>query len=253
MKIFNITHKPIPYLNNDLYTPFQVNWNKDPIISKDFFLDNTLDNISSANDNFCELTACYWLWKNLNNVDYIGLCHYRRYFNLFPSKFSIRPSTQKRITKKELHRNMISTTCINKQRAIIKKDLKSYDMILPKARKMKYTIAQNYIFHHRSSDWNKTLEIVVKKYPEYENSIEKYLNNNNKFHQCNMMITKKEIWDNYHSWLFDILFELRDNVIIPEDNFQKRIFGFLSERLLNLYILHHNFKIKEYPLLFVTD
>lgn len=47
--------------------------------------DNTGDNISLRNPNYCELTGLYWAWKNLK-CDYIGLCHYRRYFtnsNLF--------------------------------------------------------------------------------------------------------------------------------------------------------------------------
>lgn len=41
--------------------------------------DNTGDNISDKNPNFCELTGIYWLWKNIS-CDIIGICHYRRYF-----------------------------------------------------------------------------------------------------------------------------------------------------------------------------
>src|SRR5699024_4773412 len=40
---------------------------------------NTGDNISLDNPRFCELTAVYWAWKNLD-AGYIGLVHYRRYF-----------------------------------------------------------------------------------------------------------------------------------------------------------------------------
>lgn len=33
--------------------------------------DNTGDNISLRNPNYCELTGLYWAWKNLK-CDYIG-------------------------------------------------------------------------------------------------------------------------------------------------------------------------------------
>jgi hypothetical protein len=253
MKIFNITHKAVPLLNNQLYQPFQVNSAKNPIIFEGILQDNSLDNISSENDNFCELTACYWLWKNLKNEDFIGLCHYRRYFNFFPNKLSLKPSSQKRISQINFEKHKLATTSLENHKEIIATDLKSFDMILPRARKMKMTISEDYIHFHRESDWLKTKEIILQKYPEFEKSFETYLDKNKLFYECNMMITSKKIWDEYHAWLFDILFELKKNIDIPEDNYQKRIFGFLSERLLNLYVLHHKYKIKEYPMLFVNE
>src|SRR5438045_2564611 len=43
--------------------------------------DNTGDNISALNENFVELTAAWYIWKNYNKetIPYWGLCHYRRY------------------------------------------------------------------------------------------------------------------------------------------------------------------------------
>jgi hypothetical protein len=253
MKIFIVTHQPLPYLKNELYEPIQVNSNVNPIIYDGIMQDNTLDNISSKNDNFCELTATYWLWKNLKTVDFIGLCHYRRYFNFYPNQLSFKPSCQKKITSSKLLKHKIAKLDIEKQRIIIINDLKTHDIILPRPRIMKISISEDYISNHRESDWTKTKEIIIHKYPDFKKSISKYLDNNNQFYQCNMMITTTKVWNDYHAWLFDILFELEKNIVIPEDNFQRRIFGFVSERLLNLYILHNKLKIKEYPLLFITD
>lgn len=75
---------------------------------------NTGENISIKNPNYCELTGLYWAWKNLE-CEYIGLCHYRRYF---------------------AHKSK-SSELEDKKQAIFTKDdyerlLQRYDVILPK-------------------------------------------------------------------------------------------------------------------------
>lgn len=42
------------------------------------YRDNEGDNISGKNPDYCELTAQYWAWKNID-CDYYGFFHYRRY------------------------------------------------------------------------------------------------------------------------------------------------------------------------------
>ncbi|MBQ9554583.1 DUF4422 domain-containing protein [bacterium] len=39
--------------------------------------------MSDKNQDYAELTAQYRVWKNfdLSDVDYVGFCHYRRYFS----------------------------------------------------------------------------------------------------------------------------------------------------------------------------
>ena len=49
-------------------------------------MDNTGENISEKNSMYCELTAQYWAWKNLN-ADYYGFFHYRRYLNFSDRRY----------------------------------------------------------------------------------------------------------------------------------------------------------------------
>ena len=63
-----------------------------------------------------------------------------------------------------------------------------------------------------------------------------------------MFISSKKIFDDYYKWLFDILFELEKRVDISNyDDYNKRIFGFMSERLFNVWIIKNNINIKEVP------
>ena len=86
--------------------------------------DNTGDNISIKNNNYCELTALYWAAKNIKETEYshIGIFHYRRYlsfrsFNLFQK---ITPF------------NFLNEYLFALQEKNIKNLLSKYDIILPK-------------------------------------------------------------------------------------------------------------------------
>lgn len=56
----------------------------------------------------------------------------------------------------------------------------------------------------------------------------------------------------YHK-IFSILFELEKRITIPNDPYQARVFGFISERLMNMYVYHNNLKIKHVPIYQITD
>jgi hypothetical protein len=69
----------------------------------------------------------------------------------------------------------------------------------------------------------------------------------------NMFITKKNIFDNYCEWLFRLLFEVEKDVKISPYTYQARVFGFMSERLLQLYVVHNKLNVKYLPFYFITN
>ena len=257
MKIAIVTHKDKCFLNNSIFYPVQVNAKKNNyVIDENYFLDNVGDNISIKNENYCELTALYFMWKNIKNEDVLGLNHYRRYFHFLnyslfkPHRIIEIDSSDKLIEKHNQNADKIKDR--------VRKWLQKNDVILPFVRKTKHnkkyiSISDEYKTNHIASDWNVTMKIIQEKYPEYSNSISKYLDNNNEIYLMNIFIAKSEWVNKYCEWLFSILFEVEKNISISDDNYQKRVFGFLSERLLTLYVKHNNFKVKELPLLFVKN
>lgn len=73
--------------NNMLYPIFLGNAcnNITSINRRQVYHDNVGDNITHLNPHINEFTGIYWAWKNydkLDNPEYIGFCHYRRFFNI---------------------------------------------------------------------------------------------------------------------------------------------------------------------------
>ena len=66
----------------------------------------------------------------------------------------------------------------------------------------------------------------------------------------NMLIAKTEVFDAYVGWLFDILLKLEviEN-LDGYDAYQSRVYGFLSERLLNVWLIKNNVSYTEKPTL----
>lgn len=227
IKIIVATHKKYKMPEDKMYLPVQVGTeNKERL---GYQPDNDGENISSKNPYFCELTGLYWAWKNLD-ADYIGLSHYRRHF-----------SVEKHI-EKETDKKFESVLKEKELRDI----LRNTDVILPKKRN--YYI-ENLYSHYEHTMYieplDETRKIIEEKYPEYLGEFDK-LHKRTSAHMFNMFIMKKEILNDYCTWLFDILFELEKRIDVKQyDAFHARFFGRVSELLLDVWINKNNMNYKE--------
>lgn len=86
---------------------------------------------------------------------------------------------------------------------------------------------------------------------------EEVLRKSNEGYFMNILVTSKTFFDRYSAWLFDVLGELERRIqddVVRRSDYQKRVYGFVAERLMNVYIEFlrktENIKIKELPLLF---
>lgn len=221
IKILIATHKKYWMPSDEVYMPIHVG--REGKDNLGYVGDNTGENISIKNPNYCELTGLYWAWKNLD-CEYIGLCHYRRYF---------------------AHKSK-SSKLEDKKQAIFTRDdyerlLQQYDVILPKKRNYFIeTVRSQYEHAHNKRDLDEIEKIIKMQYPSYIEAFEKVMNSR-KLHIYNMFVMNKALFDEYCTWLFDILFTLEKRIDITNyDKYNARVFGFLSERLFNIWLEKNN-------------
>lgn len=82
-----VTHKSNVFIESEIFRPISVNRSVD---NPSWLRDDQGENISQLNSFFCELTAVYWAWKNLNkSYTHVGIMHYRRGLALNPGLFNI--------------------------------------------------------------------------------------------------------------------------------------------------------------------
>lgn len=227
IKVIVATHKKYVMPEDSMYLPIHVGRENKQDLG--YTGDNTGDNISLKNPYYCELTGMYWAWKNIE-ADYLGLSHYRRHF-----------TNSKRIPKKEKQKFKI---LLNKEQA--EKILKNTDIILPKARK--YYI-ENLYDHYKHTmhiePLDETRKIMEEQCPEYLVEFDK-LHKRTSAHMFNMFIMKKEYYDKYCEWMFNILFELEKRIDPKQyDSFHARYLGRISELLLDIWINTNNLKYQE--------
>lgn len=236
IKIMIAMHKPYRAAQDPVYYPVHVGAEgKDPFEVKaahPILPDNEGDNISAKNPNYCELTGLYYMWKNVPS-DYLGLSHYRRYFSA--------------------NRNSDKWERIAGRKEIAQQLAKS-DIILPVKRN--YFIETNYsqyVHAHHEEDLRMTRNIIKKYHPEFLRAYDESMKRTSG-HRFNMFVMRRDIADEYCEWLFSILFELEKHLDISNYSMNDaRVFGFVSERLLDPWIETRGYSYTEMPVVFMEE
>lgn len=244
IKVFICAHKKVELPQHPYFLPVQAGTALHERIPG-YQPDNEGDNISQKNPHFCELTCHYWAWKNLKGVDIVGLNHYRRYFD-FQRKWP-QFSADKHFTTTE---SFLSQPYYFPN---LEEILQHYDIILPVARHWRVSNTEQYGSYHIAKDWEMLRQIIKERSPQYLPAFEKTMDHSNKAVGYNMFITHWKHFDEYSAWLFDILFEVERRVPPIDDPVQSRIYGYMSERLINVFCEKYKLRIKYIPLIMPLD
>lgn len=175
--------------------------------------DDSGDNISAKNGNYCECTALYWAWKNgwAENADYIGLRHYRR---------------RLLITEEQLQ-NL---------------NANGIDMVL-----MEPTYVENLSAHFNKGvggkkDWDMLRQAIKEVRPEYYEDYIKF-EEQHMICQCNMFVMRRKLFDEYSEYLFSVLGWI-DNCYSEVVERDDRYLGYLAESLTSLFALHNKKRLQ---------
>ena len=235
LNLYIITHKDFNnFITNQNYK----------ILCDDYYQlkkNYTLNVLNSKNKNelfkkkigYSEGSKIYFIWKkyknNLIKSKFVGFNHYRRIFN-FGNKIP--------------NLNLI---------------FKKYDVILNKRRRLKYSIKRQYFNLHKRDDLDEILEIIKLKFPKYFPTAIKTMNSK-RFFVNNIFIMKSEDFIEYGNFVFKILneFDKKHNLISDKNiknfiikakkikhrfRYQRRLEGFLLERISNIFYNYHFKKI----------
>lgn len=237
MTMYVITHKHFDFKNLPSgYKPILVgaNHNANP---DGFIQDNEGENISNKNDSYCELTGLYWFWKHGKEQN-VGLSHYRRFFADYPSR--------KRMYLHELINGSVHPIRVTSLDNYLNN---GYDFIASQPESGgPGTLWQQFDRNHHIQDMVILEGIIRSYYPDYASAFEQVMKYNNVGSFFNMFYTKRETMDQYCDWLFGLLDKVEQQTDISNyDNYQKRLYGFFAERLMNVWLNKTKMKIKYLP------
>lgn len=261
VRIFVSAHKNVDLFDSSVLQPVQVGAAQAGQRFELMYHDDEGDNISHLNPLYCELTAQYWAWKNVD-APYLGFCHYRRYFDFSATRHA----------ENEWGEVMDDYIDEAAQRAYALDDeaiiraVEGFDVITTEIKDLrrfpgsdntplKQYKAAPYL---HDDDLIRSFAILEDLHPEYKQDVEEFANGNHSCF-CNMFIMRKELFDAYCAWLFPILerfVETTDMSLYSHEAL--RTPGHLSERLFNIYYRHHlrtgaNWKTKQVQCVHFTN
>lgn len=246
IKIAVAYHKQTPVISNDIYVPIHVGKALNPQVNLGIQGDDEGLNISDENGYYCELTATYWIWKNID-AEYKGLCHYRRFFL---AKHAINAKLEKAYCL--LAKGTYIPQTIYDDENIFKRDIYETSDILKKYLNVHPIITTRKVVSRNScyrffviiGDEYISLmrDVIQTMFPDYLACMQKALRSHS-FHFANMVVMRTDYFDEYCTFVFGVLEEIKKLLLsqgwlvdLKKERMFARKLGYLAELLTNIYI-----------------
>lgn len=215
VKIFVCAHKNDPEIRKNCpFVPIHGGAiNSD--LDLGFAGDDSGDNISAKNKRYSEWSVIYWMWKNCKDAEYIGLNHYRRYFDITINADNV----------DELM-NDVDLIAVSKRNMSKRSRLKDLALMT--------SYEDAYLF----------VDSILTICPDCKDALLNYLYDSRKSFPYSMFLMRKEQFDDYCNFIFPILFDLESRIRNHGYSRQQRTLGYFGEFSLGLYIFYRNLRVK---------
>lgn len=197
-------------------------------------------NIAHLNRFYCELTGLYHVWRH-TRASQVGICHYRRYFNLIAL-----PQAPTGLMSAPMGEAVLQLLEHPQQEARASELLRTYDVILPVAMYSQHGAGHDYVAAHGSREWDIFLQVLDDYYGAEQHGMRHERRN----FYFNMMIARRSFFDHYCSHLFAVIDRVFEQVgevpAVEGARFQPfRYPGYLAERFMAAFINVHRIRFYE--------
>ncbi|MGP1348148.1 MAG: DUF4422 domain-containing protein [Stomatobaculum sp.] len=257
IKIYVCCHKPSYVPGSRLFIPVQAGAALAESVFPGMRGDDSGENISEKNPQYCELTPQYWAWKN-ENFDFAGFFHYRRYLS-FDRVYPVAPDGRRRISAHACPFTEIEDIRAAEGRnglaeARMREIIPQYDLITVMRERINTSVYRQYIRFHDREPLDRVLRILGRLFPEYIPAAKEYLASRDIYYM-NMYVMRREMLQRYMQWLFSVLEEYESGLrrkrargactsaaaepALEQGAFaEPRLMGYLAERLFGIFFVH---------------
>ena len=222
--------------------------------------DNVADNIADRNGTYSENTAFYWVWKNRPSAQ-VGFFHYRRFLipprstpwfldNTDRSYADLLPQGRGNyasgyiIKPERMYAHLADqNTSLNDGFSEL---LKTSDVILPKHNQLPETgFIGQYAACHPLYPFFDLLGLMAREDRSLAKRAYEFFAFHPRAYWNNLFVMPWDGFAAYCDFLFYHFFRLEQRLQLPDNPYQKRVYAFLSERLLNFWIYENSLRIAE--------
>ena len=239
IKIFMATHKPYHAPEDRCYCALHAG----AALGVDFGIDrdDTGDNISVRNPYYSEVTALYWIWKNVT-AEIVGLVHYRRLFASRGGGLA--------------YKNVHIASGEELLAAMSDKDMMLVEPLHLQQTNNQglYSVEGQYVQSH-GYDIKTARDVIEDHHNDYLGAFDMVMRGCQLI-PYNLIVARKPVFDRYSQWLFDVLFAVEKRVqLASRGPYQQRVLAFLAERMLTVWVAHNwnELRIEFRPHVFVGD